>query len=204
MAHELNSNYLANLTNSNEWYNWSITKAKESSNGYYGENSDFYALWRNADRYENYYLRYTKRDASTAYVYMLNLEKSMLGVPSGIRNEERKELNSLKKLLKLWENKRHIEIQKEEDKRIIEEEKQTLSQIEIQNITFNEQTNSGDFDETPITDINLNGGCSEFTGTEISTDPISEKQLKEGYMKFAGIAAIGVIGLLLYTKGGLK
>ena len=88
-----------------------------------------------------------------------------------------------------------------------------------QDITFNEQTNSGDFNETPITEINLNGGCSECTGTELSSMMI----LKEGYhrmpdgsmmkdsdmekgnnMKIAGIMAAGFIGLLLYTKGGLK
>ena len=66
-----------------------------------------------------------------------------------------------------------------------------------QEITFNEQTNSGDFNETPITDISLDSGCSECS------DPI-EKELPNNNMKFAGIAGIGVIGLLLYTKGGLK
>ena len=108
-------------------------------------------------------------------------------------------------------------------------EDKRLQEIKDQQITFNEQTNSGDFNETPITDVNLSGGCSECTtgtdletGTEISSDPI----LRKGYhtmpngslmkdsdmekgnnMKFAGIAAagvIGVIGLLLYTKGDLK
>ena len=88
-----------------------------------------------------------------------------------------------------------------------------------QEITFNEQTNSGDYNETPITDVNLSGGCSECTGTELSSMMI----LKEGYhkmpdgslmkdsdmekgnnMKIVGIAAAGVIGLLLYSKGGLK
>ena len=95
-------------------------------------------------------------------------------------------------------------------------------QIKNQEITFNEQVNSGDFNETPITDVNLSSGCSECSGTELSSKII----LKEGYhrmpdgsmmkdsdmekkplnnnMKIAGIAAAGVIGLLLYSKGGLK
>ena len=97
-----------------------------------------------------------------------------------------------------------------------------LQEMKNQNITFNEQINSGDFNETPITDVNLSSGCSECTGTELSSMMI----LKEGYhrmpdgsmmkdidmekkplnnnMKIAGIIAASVIGLLLYTKGGLK
>ena len=99
------------------------------------------------------------------------------------------------------------------------DEAQRLQEIKNQQITFNEQTNSGDFNETPITDVNFSSGCSECTGTELSSKII----LKEGYhtmpdgslmkdsdmekgnnMKIVGIAAAGVIGLLLYTKGGLK
>mgnify|MGYP003636724391 FL=1 len=72
-----------------------------------------------------------------------------------------------------------------------------------QNITFNEQVNSGDFNETPITDVNESGGCSGCSGTK-SVDPIIEKELQNNNMKFAGIAAAGVIGLLLYTKGVFK
>ena len=87
-----------------------------------------------------------------------------------------------------------------------------------QNITFNEQKNSGDFNETPITEINLSSGCSECTGEKV-IDPIIKKGYhtmpdgslmkdsdmeKGNYMKIAGIAAAGVIGLLLYTKGDLK
>ena len=101
-------------------------------------------------------------------------------------------------------------------------ENKRLQEIKDQEITFNEQTNSGDFNETPITDVNVNSGCSECTGTEISPDPIlrkgyhtmpdgslmkdsdMEKKPLNNNMKFAGIAAAGVIGLLLYTKGGLK
>ena len=101
-------------------------------------------------------------------------------------------------------------------------EDKRLQEIKDQEITFNEQTNSGDFNETPITDVNVNSGCSECTGTEISPDPIlrkgyhtmpdgslmkdsdMEKKPLNNNMKFAGIAAAGVIGLLLYSKGGLK
>ena len=91
--------------------------------------------------------------------------------------------------------------------------KQQLIQNEI--ITFNEQSNSGDFNYTPITDINVSDGCSECTKTEIN-DSVE----KEGYhkmpdgsmmkdsdmeplnnnMKMAGIVAAGIIGLLLYTR----
>jgi len=72
----------------------------------------------------------------------------------------------------------------------------------LNNITFNEQKNSGDFNETPITDVNIINGCS---GCDVNLENIiKETQNKENYMKIAGIAAAGVIGLLLYSKGGLK
>ena len=119
---------------------------------------------------------------------------------------------------------------KEFEEKIILMAKAENQKIENQNITFKEQTNSGDFNETPITDINLDGGCSECTtGTDLETGMTNDQLEKEGYhkmpdgslmkdsdmekkplnnnMKIAGIAAagvIGVIGLLLYTKGGLK
>ena len=86
-----------------------------------------------------------------------------------------------------------------------------LQEIKNQQITFNEQTNSGDFNETPITDVNVNSGCSECTEPEhqmpdgsMMNDSDMEKKPLNNNMKFAGIAAAGVIGLLLYTKGGLK
>ena len=88
---------------------------------------------------------------------------------------------------------------------------QLLNQEKNQNITFNEQVNSGDFNQTPITDINLSGGCSECTEPEhqmpdgsMMKDSEMEKKPLNSNMKFAGIAAAGVIGLLLYSKGGLK
>ena len=70
---------------------------------------------------------------------------------------------------------------------------------QIQSITFSEQVNSGDFNETPITDVNLSSGCSECTETN-SVDPIPEGVINQGYMKMAGIAAIGLIGLLVLKK----
>tara|TARA_R110000787_G_scaffold152072_1_gene265874 strand:+ start:683 stop:1171 length:489 start_codon:yes stop_codon:yes gene_type:complete len=73
-------------------------------------------------------------------------------------------------------------------------EAQRLQKVKNQEITFNEQTNSGDFNETPITDINLSNGCSECS------DPIIEKELPNNNMKFVGIAAIGIIGLLVVRK----
>ena len=77
-----------------------------------------------------------------------------------------------------------------------------------QNITFNEQVNSGDFNETPITDVNVNSGCSGCT-EPIHQMPdgsmMKDSDMEKGNnMKFAGIAAAGVIGLLLYTKGVFK
>ena len=87
-------------------------------------------------------------------------------------------------------------------------EDKRLQEIKNQQITFNEQTNSGDFNETPITDINLSGGCSECTEPEHQMPDGSlmkdSDMEKANNMKFAGIAVAGVIGLLLYTKGGLK
>ena len=98
--------------------------------------------------------------------------------------------------------------------------------IQNQSITFNEQTNSGDYNETPITDVNVNSGCSECTG-EMRYDPIEVSSMPPSYqsqgyhkmpdgslmkdsdmekeplnnnMKMAGIAGIGIIGLLLYSR----
>ena len=93
-----------------------------------------------------------------------------------------------------------------------EKKEQRIFDLQIQDVTFNEQVNSGDFNETPITDINVSGGCSECTGTK-SVDPI----IKKGYhtmpdgslmkdtdmekgnnMKMAGIAAVAVgLGYLI-------
>ena len=94
-------------------------------------------------------------------------------------------------------------------------EDKRLQEIKDQEITFNEQTNSGDFNETPITDVNVNSGCSECTGTELSSKII----LKEGYhimpdgsmmkdsdmekvnnINMVGIAVIGLIGLFVLKK----
>ena len=73
-------------------------------------------------------------------------------------------------------------------------EDKRLQQIKDQEITFNEQTNSGDFNETPITDVNVNSGCSECT------DPIIEKEPLNNNMKFVGITVIGIVALLVVTK----
>jgi hypothetical protein len=117
------------------------------------------------------------------------------------------------------ENKRLLDIQKEEKRikdQIIQKEREDaifkagmeesarLQKIEDQMITFNEQQNSGDFNETPITEINFDNSCSECTGTIKSTDPIEEKQLTESYLKIGGIAAVGIGILLLYTRRNKK
>jgi hypothetical protein len=92
------------------------------------------------------------------------------------------------------------ELKKQEDERLI----QIQQELENQEITFNEQKNSGDFNETPITEINLDNSCSECTETIKSTDPIEEKQLNENYLKIGGIAAVGIGILLLYTRRNKK
>mgnify|MGYP003976299847 CR=1 FL=1 len=123
------------------------------------------------------------------------------------------ETAKLNSQISTWKNNEMLKKEKTPEKVIL---------VENQSITFNEQVNSGDYNETPITDVNLNGGCSECTGTEISSDPI----LRKGYhimpdgslMKdsdmgkeplkvtagMAGIAAFGIIGLLLYTRSVKK
>ena len=82
-------------------------------------------------------------------------------------------------------------------------EDKRLQQIKDQEITFNEQINSGDFNETPITEINLSSGCSECTGTDLETgmteDELGNKPINNN-MKIVGITAIGLIGLLVFTK----
>jgi len=82
-------------------------------------------------------------------------------------------------------------------------EDKRLQQIKDQEITFNEQKNSGDFNETPITEINLSSGCSECTGTDLETgmteDELGNKPINNN-MKMAGIAAIGLIGLMVVMK----
>ena len=113
--------YLENsndLGKDNEWYNWTLAKIKRDSigtgSGYgdLGENSDFYALWRNADFYETKYLTYTKGNKTlTAYGYLKQLELQTTGASSTWENNQRrKALNSMKKMLALWESKRRIEI----------------------------------------------------------------------------------------------
>ena len=83
-------------------------------------------------------------------------------------------------------------------------EQMRLKEIENQMITFNEQTNSGDFNETPITDVNLDGGCSECTEPEHQMPDGSmmkdSDMEKEKIMRMAGIAAIGIIGLMAFKK----
>jgi hypothetical protein len=99
---------------------------------------------------------------------------------------------------------REFQLKKEElfQKDILKKDYE-FQRIQNQEITFNEQQNSGDFNETPITEINLNNSCSECTGTKF-IDPIPEKQLTENYLKIGGIAAVGVGILLLYTRRNKK
>ena len=123
------------------------------------------------------------------------------------------ETGKLSSQLSKWKNNEMLKKEKIAEKVTI---------VEDQQITFNEQTNSGDYNETPITDVNLSSGCSECTGTEISSDPIEkegyhkmpdgsmmkdsdmEKEPLNNNMKMAGIAGIGIIGLLLYSRSVKK
>ena len=113
------------------------------------------------------------------------------------------ETGKLSSQLSKWKNNEMLKKEKIPEKVTIAQDKiipiEKVTMVENQTVTFNEQTNSGDFNETPITDVNLSGGCSECTGIK-SVDPIPEKQLKEGYMKMAGIAALGIIGLMVLKK----
>tara|TARA_R110002167_G_scaffold25087_4_gene87574 strand:- start:946 stop:1650 length:705 start_codon:yes stop_codon:yes gene_type:complete len=123
--------------------------------------------------------------------------------------------------------------EKLKQEKIISDQKiaQQLLLIQNQTVTFEEQVNSGDFNDTPITDVNLSSGCSECTGTEIRHDPIEVSSMPPSYqsqgyhkmpdgslmkdsdmekeplnnnMKMAGIAGIGIIGLLLYSRSVKK
>ena len=141
---------------------------------------------------------------------------------SKIQEENERLLNIQKK-----EEQILLDIQTQQEQKLLsiqKEQEEKLQQIKDQEITFNEQTNSGDFNETPITDVNLNSGCSECTGTEIIYDPIKVSSMPPSYqsqgyhkmpdgslmkdsdmekgnnMKFVGIAAIGLIGLMVLKK----
>ena len=117
------------------------------------------------------------------------------------REDEKAKLLEDARLIVIAEKQRLSDI---ETTRLADIETARLQEIQNQIITFNEQQNSGDFNETPITEINLNNSCSECTGTIKSTDPIEEKQLTESYLKIGGIAAVGVGILLLYTRSNKK
>ena len=117
-----------------------------------------------------------------------NSQRAWLKANPNHKYEERKKLND-----SILSNPVNIEIREREEQVIRDIETQRLQQIKDQEITFNEQTNSGDFNETPITDVNVNSGCSECSG-------IVEKELSNNNMKFVGIAAIGLIGLMVVRK----
>jgi hypothetical protein len=123
----------------------------------------------------------------TPFVFNPNVINSSWQAAKSILDGETAKLDSQ---LLTWKNNEMLKKEKTPERLIL---------VENQSITFNEQVNSGDFNETPITDVNLSSGCSECTGTK-SVDPIPEKQLNEGYMKMAGIAALGIIGLMVLKK----
>ena len=136
-------------------------------------------------------------------------------------NEIRIEEEEEERLLKIQLEKERIQaenqrienqrLQEIENKRIqykkIEEEKRIrrineLQELENQMITFNEQQNDGDFNETPITEINPMDSCS---GCGVDIHGIQQEMRdKENYLKIGGIAAVGVGILLLYTRRNKK
>jgi hypothetical protein len=80
---------------------------------------------------------------------------------------------------------------------------QTKKAQELQEITFNEQINSGDFNETPITDVNVNSGCSECTGTDLETATmglISEMEKPKTNYALLGLIPLGIIAYLVVRK----
>jgi hypothetical protein len=185
----------------------------DSFEGYYGSQFGKSGTW--ADRN-------SRQQKAQAYRRLediqnrKNIINSILSNPTNISrwgSEERLIQEEKERLIQESEYLRLLNLKDIEDKK--------LAAIQLQMITFNEQTNSGDFNETPITDVNVNSGCSECTG-EKWIDPIirkgyhtmpdgslmkdsdMEKKPLNNNMKFVGIAAAGVIGLLLYSKGGLK
>ena len=140
----------------------------------------------------------------------------ILSNPSNISRWNKEEKIEEKRILDIELEKQRV-LKEAEDLRLNTEfrlfylqdmENKRLQQIKDQEITFNEQKNSGDFNETPITDVNLSSGCSECTEPKHQMPDgsmMKDSDMEKGNnMKFAGIAAAGVIGLLLYTKGGLK
>tara|TARA_R110000824_G_scaffold6412_1_gene29714 strand:- start:497 stop:1258 length:762 start_codon:yes stop_codon:yes gene_type:complete len=137
----------------------------------------------------------------TPFVFTPNVINSSWYAAKSILDSETAKLNSQ---LLTWGNNQMLKKEKIPEKVTIVQDKiiaiEKVIIVEDQQITFNEQVNSGDFNETPITDVNVYGGCSECDGIVESTDPIPEKQLNEGYMKMAGIAALGIIGLMVLKK----
>ena len=136
---------------------------------------------------------------------------SILANPANITRWDNEDKAEEKRLLDIKLEKERI-LKEAEDLRLNTEfrlfylqdiENKRLQQIKDQEITFNEQINSGDFNETPITDVNVNGGCSECTtGTDLETGMTNDQLEKEplNYMKIAGITAIGLIGLMVVRK----
>ena len=116
--------------------------------------------------------------------------------------EEEERLLQIQLEIQRVENQRLQEIENQKIERLQEIENQRLQEIEDQEITFNEQQNSGDFNETPITDINPMDSCS---GCGVDIHALNkEQQEKEKIMKIGGIAAVGIGILLLYTRRNKK
>ena len=154
--------------------------------------------------------------------------------------EENRVRIEMERELKIIEEKRIIEEKIISQEKIISDQKiaQQLLLIQNQTVTFEEQVNSGDYNETPITDIIIHdnikcNGCDvdihnlppdnwvipddfydipnkekegyhRMPDGSLMKDSDMEKEPLNNNMKMAGIAGIGIIGLLLYSRSVKK
>ena len=134
-----NPSYLHNLKTSNEWYDWVLVKVRKDSigtggrNNDYGENSSYYASWREAHQFHS-------QGSGRAIEYLKELDMTLDARPIPRHNQgdtkESDAFNTMKKMLLLWESKRRIEIPIEEAQRVIQEkenlilENQRIEQLE--------------------------------------------------------------------------
>ena len=158
-----------------------------------------------AGRYGSWGQRNSEQQKAQAYSMLeditnrTNTINSILSNPINIKrwdSEERLIQEEKERLIQESEYLRLLNLKDIEDKK--------LAAIQLQTITFNEQTNSGDFNETPITDVNVNGGCSECTEPEhqmpdgsMMKDSDMEKKPLNNNMKIAGITVFVIVAYLV-------
>ena len=111
------------------------------------------------------------------------------------RAERQKEINDIKDRKILFESVLN-DVTKNIDKQELAE-----FRLERQNITFKEQVNSGDFNETPSTTMEI---IKPITDSIIK--PITDSIIEEPKKNILGLSLIplGIIGLLLYSRSVRK